>query len=143
MEEGVHPGVARLAAQEPHTSAEPSALADLLARVGAATKTDPLIDAQLWCLGREDRFAPESYGAYFDPAYTYSINDAADLVARLLPEHGWTVYSTGEAEITLRGSLRGAAVGKQKCATPALALIAAMLKALESRRLEAATPAGE
>lgn len=107
-------------------------LSELLARVKAATGPDRGLDCDIWC----ELFAPDAmvidHAARFTP-YTASIDAALALVKKLLP--GWTVVLTWqpclnppEAFCELGG--RRPSVG---AVTEALALLAALLTALEAK----------
>lgn len=135
-----------------------SALTDLLARVEKAEGPDREIDAALWlacfeptCLRFDVAFHTEQYDNLMsreaigcdlgtmwvddmDPPllrYTAFLDAAVALVERVLPGHDFIIARTnGGLTIHARVGGFGEAYGE----TPALALLAAMLKAMEEKQ---------
>lgn len=126
--------------------------ADLLARVEAATGPDRELDAALWLdftpgATRRASTVKSSKGLWPDytidetreaggalivvPAYTASLDAALALVERVLPGWVWSVgnLASGGGQAYLMRAQSAALIGG-KASTPALALLAAMLKAL-------------
>lgn len=117
------------------TPSDRTVLSDLLARLEGATGPDRTLDSQVWCAAhgyewRQDR-------AVSDPAVTASLDQALALVEAVLP--GEFIELSGPrkylnipapvpnhwcASVGLTGSAHGWG------AAPALALLAAMLRAL-------------
>ncbi len=128
-------------------------LTELLARVESASGPDRELDALLWCLAEGAEYERPStqretflyrigdiYHRCNDyPAYTASLDDALALVERVLP--GWDIQLTLLAtlgpqdnrtprnRVVLLSNSEDALIDGEG-ATPALALLAALLKAL-------------
>lgn len=121
----------------------------LVERVEAATGPDRELDAQLWCLGEGVKFShlsSQSEAIIFFrlgkngtcredgwPRYTASLDSSLALCERVLPGWKWSIqHNDAEVEdgpcfyARVGARRNGAWPGK----TPALALLAAMLKAL-------------
>lgn len=123
----------------PEGSAQPWALLDLLSRVESATGDDSFLDASIELELEPGNF----YGRPGEdsPAYTASLDAALALVGRCDPGFKWRVAAYTPAEAQACGIDRAerpfwatcGLPGEQEQAagkTPALALIAALLKAL-------------
>lgn len=112
---------------------DPDALRELLGRVEAATGPDRQMDYDLYArlLGK-----PPSGKVQLPPQYTSSIDAALALVERCLPGALWTVQHLGEGDFAAHvGSPDFNAVmcGSEVLKTPALAVLSALLSALQSK----------
>ncbi len=162
--EGDHLGTGNHPGTTPSRSEVSCALSDLLLRVEGATGADRALDAAIEHATRFHRglqlgLKPEhiavwrhvgngeveSQGTrYASPAYTGSLDAALALVTRVLP--GWQVTLGQHRAPGKRGDLwkasltspQGGGMDTGWAPTPALALLAAMLKALQQEG--AATP---
>lgn len=122
----------------------------LLARVEGVCCSSPTVDASIYRLHRQAHArahplaVPLTCDDEYAPAYTRSVDAAADLVDALLPNWSWEVRRSGfgdraqaslwdprVAQVPGAVSLRDHASG-----VPALALIAALLSALIAREAE-------
>lgn len=131
-------------------AANPAALRDLLRRVESATGADALLDRQLAITlgaytfekrGRDRRawFYPADkewfYRRDIAPPYTASLDAALALVERVLP--GWGFYLRRDKDGCGCGLVHPefprVTPGHQEAPTPALALLAALLRALDTQ----------
>lgn len=133
----------------PPSAAEPSALADLLVLVEAAAGHSKDLNAMLWPLDPSFRrtvpMSPEerSWRAYAAPDFTASLDAALALVERVLPGLSWDLHFTlGDAPYYTANLLPPAREFYATRPTPALALLAAMLRALIALRDDSAKAEG-
>lgn len=127
-------------------------LRDLLVRVEAATVPDRELDGRIWCLmGGLTFYRWDGAGVVWKvadgtirhsaseriPLFTTSIDATVALIERELPDWAWSVAraeSQGSAAVWATGSFDETLARVPLSNTPpALALIAAMLKALVAR----------
>lgn len=112
-------------------------MSDLLERVRAATGADRRLDAEIACaltdkdcrpLGREGRIehVSKAFIVYAEP-YTGSLDAALALVERKLPGEDWAIGNVGGQCVAAISRARYEA----SAPTPALALLAALLVAVE------------
>lgn len=120
-------------------------IADLIARVEAATGPDREIDAMVarvvcdWdvfsvpdLIGGTVRLARDGARTFEVPRWSASIDAVVELIRREMPGAEWSISATGLAEIA------AAYVPGCRCGwtapTPALALLLAFLRAMQARQ---------
>lgn len=111
------------------TATTPAALAERLEREGPSRELDAAIEVAMG-FAPSDAFwvkAPEDHA--LAPAYTTSLDAAVAFVERVLPTHFWMVDRDRFACVETLGEVGGNATA----ATPAMALVAAALRALAAQ----------
>lgn len=141
----------------------PAPLAEVEGAAGPSRELDARIALHFGWTRERDRevFAPhhEPPWAWTDPdgfscghvrdegapvALTSSIDAALALVERVLPGWGWGVFVRGglvQADVCKTSPLRPMPIVAKGCATPALAILSALLRALDARHTDGGSDA--